>query len=517
MRKFYAIGLFIGLLFFGVFLIPSIGFASLVLYQGDFSDFQTEDYQEVSQTIGLGDGSTVGSITFKANLSGYSGTPTIQIARYDNSNYTDLVQFCSQNSQTFVSETSNSTDVIAVINSCEVGDVTFSFSSSDYYIISINKGADFSDFDLLGSEFNSYSQGQVFKHSGFSPDFTNNGSLSGLSDLYFVLDTASVPSSVPAFSSQTRIIDMRPENATTTGNTVDFLLRAYLSEQDVDLGSLGMKLFLRNIDQNVLLFNFLSPSDIILFEGYVDTPGEFLFESTEVLGDGNYRLSAEISSTFGNIFGSALLDGCNVAGAFLSLVCITGNTQFIVNEGTFIGNISQNSYSQINGIFTSNTATTTANLANQCNPITNNISTAFLNTSFSTTGCLAFLFIPDSGLIYDSLYNFKTNVSTHFPLGYVTDFISIMSTSTVGTLPSFDFDTPTGFGVPPVHFEFTFDHVFDYILNASTSASFKSLGAMSDETFFEQTDFYWTILIYILTGFYILRRILGRGVIPHFK
>jgi len=128
------------------------------------------------------------------------------------------------------------------------------------------------------------------------------------------------------------------------------------------------------------------------------------------------------------------------------------------------------------------------------------------------TDCLAFLFIPDANYLNGTINNFKTNVSTHFPLGYITDFLSILSTSTEGTLTVIDATLPM-LGGPHVHLSIA--NVLDPLLNATTS-QFTNESAPSTDTFYEITSHYWNILVYIGTLLYLLGRILGSHLIPDF-
>lgn len=293
----------------------------------------------------------------------------------------------------------------------------------------------------------------------------------------------------------TRIIDFTPENATTTSNPVTFSLHAYISPADI--GSfLGIQLTLHNIDQNVLLAGEFSPSDIYLLDGFqATTSGDFYFSTTTTVGEGNYRLEADMDST--QFWGFTMLD-------FLG-IHISESHQFVVGTPTFIGNISQNSYTALNGIYASTTATSTASLAGSCYPFSG---------QFSTTNCLAFLFIPDAGLIYDSLNNFKNNASTRMPLGYLTDFINILSTTTSSSLPVISATIPTGVAGAGSHISLSLDHSIDYILYASTS-QFINSSAPDTGTLYDIVSGYWNKIVYLALGIYIITRIVGSHVIPN--
>lgn len=292
---------------------------------------------------------------------------------------------------------------------------------------------------------------------------------------------------------RTRITDLQPSNASTTGNSVAFHMGAYINADD--LGSIfKLRITLHNIDQNVLLLSAFSPSDIVLYDADATTSGDFSFSTTTIIGDGNYRLEATLQNT--NNVVNYLTGG--ISGYFG--VIDRKSTQFTVNEGTFIGLISQQSYGAMGAIFASTTATSTAVLAQSCYPFSG---------QFDTNKCLAFMFIPDAGMVQDTLTNFKDNVALHFPLGYITDFITIMSTSTIGSLPEINLILPSalGLGTPSLHLALT--GVLDPILN-STMGNFST----STETFYEITSYYWDIVIYVLLFFYLVSRILGSWLVP---
>jgi hypothetical protein len=303
----------------------------------------------------------------------------------------------------------------------------------------------------------------------------------------------------------THIISISPENGTTTGNTVNISLSAYVSPADLTTFS-GVRVTLHNIDQNVLLGSLISPYDIVFLDSVdLDTAGPYSFSSTTVLADGNYRLHAELlarglgSLTHGNFGTFDIVD-----------------SQFIVYEETFIGHISATSFSALQSIFGSTVGTSTLALSGTCNPFSGSISTLFYNTEFNPISCLAFLLIPDAGLVYDSLSSFRTNVSTHFPLGYVTDLFSIFSTTTERGLPVIDATIPPGIPGTGASIHLDLAHSLDFILNATTS-SFANISASSTDTFYDITSYYWNIFVYISIALYLARRILGSHVIPKIR
>jgi len=316
-------------------------------------------------------------------------------------------------------------------------------------------------------------------------------------------------------SGGTRICDFNPQTgqvfATTTpeGGEVDFDVGIYVNEEDVGLIR-GIRLTFRNVNQNILgyvLPDVLDPNEILFITADIHSEGYFSYATTSVfLDSGNYRIEACLLRSYGDTIVNPLEN------------IIANNTdcqshQFIVGEGTFVGNISQNSWQSLNGIFASTSATSTASLANQCNPISSNVSTLFLNTNFSTIGCLSFLFIPDSYLIQQSLINFKDNALTHFPIGYFTDFVDIITDNATSTLPVIDATVPNGVIGTGSHIRLDLSHSLDYVLNA-TSSQFNNASASSTETFYQITSRYWRYILYVLLTFYLLGRILSSTVIP---
>jgi hypothetical protein len=156
------------------------------------------------------------------------------------------------------------------------------------------------------------------------------------------------------------------------------------------------------------------------------------------------------------------------------------------------------------------------------NTLTTSTSTNFDNcgiASFNLFDCgsdlITWSFVPTPDAINYFVTTAHNNILTHFPLGYVYDFINIISTSTVGTLTVIDATMPDALGYGSgAHIHLDLTGVLDPYLNATTS-QFTMAGASTTETLFEYTNYYWKIIVYILVFLYILFRILGGGIIPH--
>jgi len=325
--------------------------------------------------------------------------------------------------------------------------------------------------------------------------FSSGGTL-GISDMFYrICDTVTCSSDI---YNTTRILDMQPQNGSTTSNIVNFSFSAYISPEDAERGA-GVQVKLHNIDQNLLFFD--SPDDIVLYDSAVTTGGVFNYATSTYLNDGGYRLEAKLSGTSEGFLFIPGISGCDsLVGPLIDVVCVKTSVQFVVNQQTFLSNINQASYASANSIFASTSATSTAVLASTCNPF---------GGDFDTLSCLAFVFIPDTGLLKSSLNNFKDNISTHFPLGYITDFYNIISTTTEGTLTVFSAHLPTGLGLGSGRFiELDLAHSLDWILY-STSTIFQSEETDNTKNFYQITSYYWDLILYFLLGIYIVSRVLG--------
>lgn len=313
-------------------------------------------------------------------------------------------------------------------------------------------------------------------------------------------------------NNETRIIDFTPNEGDYFGNPasttaeVPFTLTAWINEADIGT-VMGVEFTLRNIDQNHLIdIPFFDDTDDITFldSYHVTEAGLFEYASTTTLNTGNYRVEARlVRSYFGGWFENPF-----------SEISDEQTHQFTVNEGTFLGGISQNGISMIGELFDGYTASTSGEFANLCNPLGGDVSTYFLNEDFSTIGCITFLLIPDGAYLRTSIGGFYDNIKTHFPIGYINDFLQIIATTSSSSLPILSATVPNGIVGSGATIEFDPTNAIDYILNAKVD-DYNSSDVSTTTTFYEYTSFYWDMIVYILVAFYILRRILSSHVIPH--
>lgn len=105
------------------------------------------------------------------------------------------------------------------------------------------------------------------------------------------------------------------------------------------------------------------------------------------------------------------------------------------------------------------------------------------------------------------------NLKYRFPLGYVTDFVTIISTSTESSLVVVDATLPSVLPGGGAHIRIDLSHILDPVLNA-TSTIFNNASAPSTQTFYEITSHYWNIVLYLAVVFYIIARIVGSHIVP---
>lgn len=290
----------------------------------------------------------------------------------------------------------------------------------------------------------------------------------------------------------THIISIFPENGTTTSNTVTFEMQAYINPDDL-AGISGISINFKNNDNNVFVFSELSPFSYDFLEYYnIENGGYFTYSTTTYLGDGNYTVTGEI-------LGTTLTYIVNPLEGFLGVIDRVSN-EFIVNEATFIGNLQSTIGAGLNALSGGRSATSTESLVNSCIPWA---------SSFDTFNCISFLFVPNKMQIQSALVSLKENVLVNFPLGYVTDFISILSTTTTSSIKLIDTTIPTGILGSGTSIVLDLTNVLDPLFNATSS----KIGS-STKTFYELTSYYWDLLVYIAFAIYIISRILGSHLIP---
>jgi hypothetical protein len=256
--------------------------------------------------------------------------------------------------------------------------------------------------------------------------------LSNISDVWAFERSGGVWTSITSTTTDTttRIVDFTPHNeqlipATGSTTPVNFSLHAYINPDDIGT-FLSITLSLHNTDQNKLI-SLLSQYDIQFFYGVATTSGDFFYSSTTPLASGNYKVEASLErSYFGGLIENPLALGTNQEYFH----------QFIVGTSTLMGSLSQNGQKILNDISGGALINAASTTATSCNIL----------SGFNVGECMLFLLVPDSGYISETLKGFKDGVAVHVPWGYITRFISILTSSATTSLPAFVVNIPTGVG-----------------------------------------------------------------------
>lgn len=126
------------------------------------------------------------------------------------------------------------------------------------------------------------------------------------------------------------------------------------------------------------------------------------------------------------------------------------------------------------------------------------------------------IFVPTDEQWKEVADTIREGVLEKWPLGYVTDFFTILSTTTVGTLTVIDATIPRGLGLGTGHYiRLDLNNVLDPYLYATTSQFFgDNPNTDSTATLYDITSGYWKIFVYLGALLYMLARIIGAGLIP---
>jgi len=307
----------------------------------------------------------------------------------------------------------------------------------------------------------------------------------------------------------TRINTVTPYNnqlvATSTHTTVG--ATGYLNQGDLNTNT-KLIIHLQNSNasfQNcidVICHEIAQNSIILDFEYDLLTSGGFSYSSsTQTLPIGKYWVTTSVQKGSSCIFGYCL---------FTSTITST-STSFVISTTTKADHLKDD-------------------VSNQVDKLTGG-GASFADctvTSFSFLDCMSdlilYAFVPTPSEISGFTNSVHDSILTHFPLGYVTDFVSIISTTTEGSLPGIHATIPAGIAGTGASINLTLDHALDQFLNANmgsfylatnTSAFATTLlgtSISSTTTLYEYTEHYWEIFVSVMAFLYILGRILGQGI-----
>lgn len=302
-----------------------------------------------------------------------------------------------------------------------------------------------------------------------------------------------------AYNSLTCITRLQPDNQSVYATTtVTFRYQVYVDPSDI--GTLfSVNMSLRNIDFNSIGARFFSPYDIQFLDNFTaTTSGYFDYATTTVLPAGNYAINATIERSYLN-------------GIILNPLALRQELThyFVVGSSTFIGKLFSNTSNSISTILNqtaSTTAQTSVELAYPC---------SLWDNGSTVITCLGFLLVPSITDIENLGGDLKDNVLTHFPLGYITDFVAILGNSTTSQLYVINATLPSALGLGSnKSITLSVNHVLDFVLNATTS-QFTNASAPDTRSLFDITNDYWKKLLYLGLIFYIVSRLLGSHLMPN--
>lgn len=131
---------------------------------------------------------------------------------------------------------------------------------------------------------------------------------------------------------------------------------------------------------------------------------------------------------------------------------------------------------------------------------------------FDMGECLYGLIMPNPTVFSGLIGSAKSSYGRAVPMGYVTRFLVIVTSTSSSALPVISATVPNGIVGSGANISLDPNGVLDFVLNATTSG-FLNSSASSTQTFYEITSVYWGYLIKLLFAVYIVRRIIGSHLI----
>jgi hypothetical protein len=123
---------------------------------------------------------------------------------------------------------------------------------------------------------------------------------------------------------------------------------------------------------------------------------------------------------------------------------------------------------------------------------------------------------PNQEQVSNNIATLRDGFLTKFPLGYLTDFVTILTSSTTGSLPAINVTLPSGMIGAGAHINLDLTNVLAPVLDATTSQFFGT-SAPDSGTFFDITNRYWDYFVYMGLALYFISRIVGSHVISRLR
>lgn len=305
-----------------------------------------------------------------------------------------------------------------------------------------------------------------------------------LTAVYFIL-YGSIPN-----DTTTRINTVTPYNGELTATSTTFALNitGYINDNDFEEG-MEIETFIQSYTADMLVGQAMYlPQVYKSFTFPISTSGSFDISTTTNMQNavlGNWRYITKVTKPRFTISGFDFMTQTLVSTSTSFKIATSTGYDKLLEEIDLIGE-------DLAGLES----------AYDCNV---DFSSIFSLENFRQ--CIGFLFVPSKSVIDEAIQDTKEEILVKFPIGYVTDFITILTDTSTSTIPSLDMTLPSALGFGnDLNLTLSLD-VFGILLNANGG----NMTDNNDQTFYEFTSYYWNILIYLLTFFYILKRILGEN------
>ncbi len=385
-----------------------------------------------------------------------------------------------------------------IITTGTTGTLTINFSTTTSHTLDPTKYYQFKTYtnesfiSMLGSATNVYktsAENLQVEGSGTGYIYVND---TNVLDIYFILQN--YIETIPT----TNIYSITPINNSIVATSTDFVFEVKGYIKDSDFSTSTTKIIL-NAEIRNQFHDYSNPSyNIDMFAKKITwvatSSGAFDFSTTTSITNdvsiGMWNITTKIVNpaiSIGNLDLVGDIFGYNLGKTFTSTT-----TTFTIATTTQADKYFQEIQKVTAGL-------SYINNGFNCQMDFNNL---FSFSNFKQ--CMGFLFTPDFRQIDKAIESEKETVFNSFPLGYATDFIRIISSTTTPLYPTLTATLPTALGLGNPTLTLSTKGALDFVLNANG-------GKFTDnsETFYQITDYYWRLVVYLFAILYMLRRILG--------
>lgn len=415
--------------------------ASLIIGQYVKDSVQTSSGRYVFQTYGNALTGRPESVTVRVKNTGgstYTGSIDVSIAKFGTGGYTGFVGSCELNSGALSVPAGTETDVTVVDFYTNCGSLV-DFTPGNYYATRIDLHAG-SGLRAVGSAADTYVAGYAGEGGTLNPSLVDDGTLTGIADIYFVIDTSNTPTP-PVTDTTTRIDAVSPYDGETvsTSTPTTFAMDGYLNEDDYREGSRVRLKLDRNTDSQAV--GALVAWDAA-FGNYTTFPisadGTIAISTTtveQILGVdrvGLWHMYWEIQSPTVNIFGFT----------FLQQTLVSTSTTYIYGETTGVDAVQIQQQTILEGL---TDAMTDPLSACQFDFTTILDFSASDNLFTCVTTMVSAMVVPNQDQAQQLITGARTSFLEKAPWGYATRIYDIVSFSTATTtLPSIAVTLPAG-------------------------------------------------------------------------